>query len=533
MSTSFKHLGLSPETLDAVRRARFASPTPIQAQAIPPALAGRDVIGCAVTGTGKTAAYLLPLVERLAGERGPAGLVLAPTRELVVQIAQEAAFFGEPRGLTQAVVTGGTDMGAQVEALRQKPSLVLATPGRLADLLKEGVANLSAVRMLVLDEADRTLEMGFMPELQQILAALPRERQTLLFSATLGHNVTRFSQEVLRKPVKVEVTPSGTPAARAVQRLYEVEGNEKYPLLLSLLAKDQLSVLVFTRTRERAEKVQEVLKRAGHKTAVIHSDRTQGQRRQALEGFRRGQYRCLVATDIASRGLDVEDIGHVINFDLPHSPEDYVHRIGRTARAGASGRASTFVTERDEETVRAIERITQMSLPRAEVPREDAVFLEELEEFQARKEESGQDTFRELPRPAGVSAKGKGKGRGEGRPRVAGERPGPRARPAKAGKGEARGKSRPGEREERRGASRPGDREERRGKGTRRGEAPGRGSGLRRAAKDSRGKKAGPERGPPRGAKRPGSKGAGPRGKPSRGPGRSPRGPGGGGRRGR
>lgn len=520
MSTSFKHLGLSPETLDAVRRARFASPTPIQAQAIPPALAGRDVIGCAVTGTGKTAAYLLPLVERLAGERGPAGLVLAPTRELVVQIAQEAAFFGEPRGLTQAVVTGGTDMGAQVEALRQKPSLVLATPGRLADLLKEGVANLSAVRMLVLDEADRTLEMGFMPELQQILAALPRERQTLLFSATLGHNVTRFSQEVLRKPVKVEVTPSGTPAARAVQRLYEVEGHEKYPLLLSLLAKDQLSVLVFTRTRERAEKVQEVLKRAGHKTAVIHSDRTQGQRRQALEGFRRGQYRCLVATDIASRGLDVEDIGHVINFDLPHSPEDYVHRIGRTARAGASGRASTFVTGRDEETVRAIERITQMDLPRAEVPREDAVFREELEEFQARKEEEGGlEVFRELPRPTGVSAKGRG--RGEGRPRAAGERSGPRSRPAKAGRGEARG------------AGRPGEREERRGKGTRRSEAPGRGSGLRRGAQDSRGKKSGPERGPSRGGKRPGSKGSGPRGKPSRGPGRSPRGPGGGGRRGR
>jgi ATP-dependent RNA helicase RhlE len=522
VSTSFKHLGLSPETLDAVRRARFASPTPIQAQAIPPALAGRDVIGCAVTGTGKTAAYLLPLVERLAGgERGPLGLVLAPTRELVVQIAQEAAFFGEPRGLTQAVVTGGTDMGAQVEALRQRPSLVLATPGRLADLLKERAANLSAVRMLVLDEADRTLEMGFMPELQQILAALPRERQTLLFSATLGHNVTRFSQEVLHKPVKVEVTPSGTPAARAVQKLYEVEGHEKYPLLLSLLARDQLSVLVFTRTRERAERVQEVLKRSGHKTAVIHSDRTQGQRRQALEGFRRGQYRCLVATDIASRGLDVEDIGHVINFDLPHSPEDYVHRIGRTARAGASGRASTFVTERDEETVRAIERITQMDLPRAEVPRQDAVFVEELESFQARKEEEeGQNPYRELPRPAGVSAKGKG--RGERRPRAAGEGASTRARPAKAGRGEARGKGRPGEREERRG------------KAPSRREAPARGEGASRKAKDPRAKKSGPARGPAReGGKRPGSKGAGPRGKPFRGGGRTPRGPGGGGRRGR
>jgi ATP-dependent RNA helicase RhlE len=505
VSTSFKSLGLSPESLDAVRRARFASPTPIQAQAIPPALAGRDVIGCAATGTGKTAAYLLPLAERLAGERGPAGLVLAPTRELVLQIAGEAAFFGEPRGVTRAVVIGGTDMGAQVEELRQRPSLVLATPGRLADLLKAGAANLSAVRMLVLDEADRMLEMGFMPELEQILAALPRERQTLLFSATLGHNVTLFAQQVLRRPVRVEVTPSGTPAARAVQRLYEIEAAEKYPLLLSLLARDQLSALIFTRTRERAEKVQEVLKREGYKTAVIHADRTQGQRRQALEGFRRGQYRCLVATDIASRGLDVEDVGHVINFDLPHAPEDYVHRIGRTARAGASGRASTFVTERDEETVRAIERIIRMSLPRAEVPREDAVFIEELEEFQ------GMDAA-EPAKPGGVSRPER---RGKGLSR--------REAPRRGGSS-ARGKDPRREREE-------APRRERSG-------PPRRGEGMRdrdsaRGARNPRGRKTGQGKSAPRGTKRPGGKGAGRRGGPPRGTGRSPRGHGGGGRRGR
>jgi ATP-dependent RNA helicase RhlE len=505
VSTSFKSLGLSPESLDAVRRARFASPTPIQAQAIPPALAGRDVIGCAATGTGKTAAYLLPLAERLAGERGPAGLVLAPTRELVLQIAGEAAFFGEPRGVTRAVVIGGTDMGAQVEELRQRPSLVIATPGRLADLLKAGAANLSAVRMLVLDEADRMLEMGFMPELEQILAALPRERQTLLFSATLGHNVTLFAQEVLRRPVRVEVTPSGTPAARAVQRLYEVEAAEKYPLLLSLLARDQLSALVFTRTRERAEKAQEVLKRSGYKTAVIHADRTQGQRRQALEGFRRGQYRCLVATDIASRGLDVEDVGHVINFDLPHAPEDYVHRIGRTARAGASGRASTFVTERDEETVRAIERIIRMSLPRAEVPREDAVFIEELEEFQ------------------GMDAAEPAKSGGFSRPERRGQGPSRREAPRRGG-GSARGTAPRREREE-------APRRERSG-------PPRRGEGMRdrdsaRGARNPRGRKTGQGKSSPRGTKRPGGKGAGHRGGPPRGTGRSPRGHGGGGRRGR
>ena len=506
MSSSFKSLGLSPESLDAVRRARFASPTPIQAQAIPPALAGRDVIGCAITGTGKTAAYLLPLAERLGGERGPAGLVLAPTRELVLQIAQEAAFFGEPRGVTRAVVIGGTDMGAQVEALRQRPSLVLATPGRLADLLKAGAANLSAVRMLVLDEADRMLEMGFMPELEQVLAALPRERQTLLFSATLGHNVTRFAQQVLRRPVRVEITPSGTPAARAVQRLYEVEATEKYPLLLSLLARDQLSALVFTRTRERAEQVQEVLKRAGHKTATIHADRTQGQRKQALEGFRRGQYRCLVATDIASRGLDVEDVGHVINFDLPHAPEDYVHRIGRTARAGASGRASTFVTARDEEAVRAIERIIRMSLPRAEVPREDAVFLEELEEFQSGKEAA---------EPAKPRLRSEGTERGRRFSR--------REAPGRGGSS-ARGTARRQKKAEapRRERSSP----PRRGEGVHERE-PARG------ARSPRGRKTGPEKSSPRGTKRPGGKGTGHKRGPPRGTGRSPRGHGGGGRRGR
>ena len=535
MSNSFKTLGLSQESLGAVRRARFASPTPIQAQAIPPALAGRDVIGCAATGTGKTAAYLLPLVERLGGgEPGPVGLVLAPTRELVQQIAEEATFFGEPRGVTRAVVIGGTDMSAQVEALRQRPSLLLATPGRLADLLKAGAADLSAVRMLVLDEADRMLEMGFMDELRQILAALPRERQTLLFSATLGHNVTLFAQELLRRPVRVEVTPSGTPAARAVQRVYEVDPMEKYPLLLSLLARDQLSAIVFTRTRERAEKVQEVLKRAGYKSATIHSDRTQGQRRQALEGFRRGQYRCLVATDIASRGLDVEDIGHVINFDLPHSPEDYVHRIGRTARAGASGRASTFVTERDAETVTAIERITRMQLPRVEVPREDSVFREELEAFRSGQEDA--DPLRVLEDKSRARAPEKARARPA---RASGERSearkaGPRREGQERRDRDGGRREAPGRRGgSARGTERSADREgARRGMPARRGEG-GRDRDTARGARDTRGKGAGQGRSGARGTGRPAGKAAGRKGGPPRGAGSSPRGRGGGGRRGR
>jgi ATP-dependent RNA helicase RhlE len=389
VSATFESLGLSPESLATLRRARFATPTPIQAQAVPPALAGRDVVGCAATGTGKTAAFLLPLMERFRGKEGTLGLVLAPTRELVMQIAEQARFFGEAHGLGHAVVIGGEDMADQVAALRERPTFVLATPGRLIDLLGTGSVNLKEVRALVLDEADRMLDMGFQPQLEEILAAIPRQRQTLLFSATLGHAVTEFSRRLMTRPVRVEVTPSGTPAARASQKLYLVKPEEKYALLLTMLARDESSALIFTATRQRADKVQKALKREGYKSACIHSDRTQNQRKQALAGFARGQYRCLVATDIAARGLDVEDIGHVINFDLPHSPEDYVHRIGRTARAGATGRASTFATELDAERVEAVERVIRGKIPRAEVPRRDKVFLAELARFEASQRDPG------------------------------------------------------------------------------------------------------------------------------------------------
>jgi ATP-dependent RNA helicase RhlE len=389
VSDTFQQLGLSPESLDALRRARFSKPTPIQAQAIPPALAGKDVIGCAATGTGKTAAYVLPLVERFAGRKGTLGLVLAPTRELVQQIAGPVGFFGESRGVTHAVVIGGEDMGAQVEALKHKPTLVLATPGRLVDLLGSGTAKFPHLEALVLDEADRMLDMGFLPQIEQILAALPRKRQTLLYSATLGPDVSRFAREWLHKPVRVEVTRSGTPAERAEQRLYVVKPEEKSALLLTLLARDEATALVFTRTKERADKVHQSLQRAGYKCTVLHADRTQDQRNQAMEGFRKGTYRCLVATDIAARGLDVEDVGHVINYDLPHAPEDYVHRIGRTARASASGVASTFATAKDRQMVESIERVMRGGIPRATVPREDPIFQAEMERREAAQRDPG------------------------------------------------------------------------------------------------------------------------------------------------
>ncbi len=389
VTDTFAQLGLSPEALDAVRRARYAQPTPIQAKAIPLVLAGRDFIGCAATGTGKTAAYVLPLVERMAGRAGTLGLVLAPTRELVRQISESVQFFGESRGVTHAVVIGGEDMGGQARALAERPTLVVATPGRLVDLLQSGLVEFQGLQALVLDEADRMLDMGFQPQLERILEALPRKRQTLLFSATLGPAVSAFAAAQLHEPARVEVTRSGTPAERARQRLYVVKPEEKSALLLTLLAGEEATALVFAGTKERADKVHKALQRAGYRCGVLHADRTQNQRDQAMKAFRDGTYRCLVATDIAARGLDVEDVGHVINYDLPHAPEDYVHRIGRTARAAASGVASTFVTVKDREMTARIERVMRTNIPREEVPREDPVFKAEVERLAAAQRDPG------------------------------------------------------------------------------------------------------------------------------------------------
>jgi ATP-dependent RNA helicase RhlE len=377
-SSSFAALNLSPEALRALDRAGFEHPTPIQAQAIPPALAGRDVIGTAATGTGKTAAFLLPIVERLAGRPGTRALVLAPTRELALQIAEELERFGSGRRVRGAVVIGGVGMGAQAEALRRGPEVVVATPGRLVDHLQQGTARLDGIELLVLDEADRMLDMGFKPQLDRILARVPRRRQTLLFSATMGQEVATFARAHLADPVKVEVARSGTTAARADQLVFHAEQHEKLALLLALLERDEVTTLVFTRTKRRADRVWKGIGRAGHKVARIHADRSQAQRRMALEGFKDGTYRVLVATDIAARGIDVAEIGHVVNFDLPHVPEDYVHRVGRTARAAASGRASSFTAPEERELLAAIEKLTRAAIPRGEVPRDAGVFQAEL-----------------------------------------------------------------------------------------------------------------------------------------------------------
>lgn len=387
--TTFASLGLSADTLAALRRAGYESPTPVQARAIPPALAGRNVIGCAATGTGKTAAFMLPLLERLAGRKGTGGLVLAPTRELALQIAEYVETFGAPRGIRAAVVVGGLGMGPQASALRERRPLVIATPGRLLDHIDQGNADLSRVETLVLDEADRMLDMGFRPQLERILARLRGRKQTLLFSATMAGEVGAFAARFVPDPVRIEVHRSGTTAERAAQELFVVDRHEKMPLLLALLSRDEDSTLVFVRTKHRADKIARALCQRGLSATRLHGDRSQSQRRHSLEGFRSGRYRILVATDVAARGIDVEEIGHVINFDLPGEPEDYVHRIGRTARNRASGRASSFAEPGERADLAAIEKLIGRPIPRAAVPREDPAFVAEQERRREQERDPG------------------------------------------------------------------------------------------------------------------------------------------------
>ena len=376
--TQFRDLGLSPKALQALDRAGFEAPTPIQAQAIPPALQGKDVVGSAATGTGKTLAFVLPILERLEGKHGTRALVLAPTRELALQIGAEFERFAHGRQMRSAVVIGGVGMAPQTHAFQRGVEVVVATPGRLNDHLDQRTARLDQIEVLVLDEADRMLDMGFLPQLTRILQHVPKRRQSLLFSATMAGEVAEFSREHLRDPVRVEVARIGTTSERAEQQVFLVGEEEKTALLLALLEQDQLSTLVFTRTKRRADRVAKALGRAGHEVAVIHADRSQAQRRHALEGFREGKSRVLVATDIAARGIDVAEIGHVVNFDLPHVPEDYVHRIGRTARAEASGRASSFASPEEHSLLRGIEKFTRRTVERATVPREHQSFQDEL-----------------------------------------------------------------------------------------------------------------------------------------------------------
>jgi len=363
---SFAQFPLSAPLHAALKAAGYHTPTPIQAQTIAAALAGRDVIGTAQTGTGKTAAFIIPIVERLRAARGNGdqgcALILAPTRELAEQTHVWAQRLGGP--LRTALVVGGVAYGPQVGALRSRPSIIVATPGRLVDHLERGTLVLKDVHVLVLDEADRMLDMGFKPQLDRIMRAVPAPRQTLLFSATLPTDLGVLARMHLRNPVRVDVGRLAAPPREATQDVYLVEGTHKTPLLLSLVEQNAGTMLVFARTKHRTDRLARTLRNAGHAVQRLHADRSQSQRREALEGFRGGRYRILVATDIAARGIDVAEIQRVINYDLPRTVEDYVHRVGRTARAGARGHASSFAAPEERPQLHAIERHIGSPLPR-------------------------------------------------------------------------------------------------------------------------------------------------------------------------
>ncbi|MDW7654259.1 MAG: DEAD/DEAH box helicase [Nitrospiraceae bacterium] len=365
---SFHTLGLSEPLLRDLTASGLLVPTPIQAQAIPPALEGRDVIGCAQTGTGKTAAFVVPMIERLSAlpKGHPQALILAPTRELALQIFDSIEKLGRSHNISATVIVGGSDMQAQIRGLRQRPDILVATPGRLLDHMWNGTVNMLPIKILVLDEADRMLDMGFAPQINQILDALPLERQTLLFSATLPTDVTRLVQASLKDAVRVMVTPHSTTAEGVTQAVHYTTFHEKTNLLVSLLGVERGTVLVFARTKSRVDRLGQTLEQAGQRVAVIHGDRTLPQRLRALDGFKRGRVRILVATDVAARGIDVANIAHVVNYDLPSSPEDYIHRIGRTARMKMTGRATSFVTAEDHDQLKAIETLLGHAVPLAE-----------------------------------------------------------------------------------------------------------------------------------------------------------------------
>ncbi|MCX6928847.1 MAG: DEAD/DEAH box helicase [Verrucomicrobia bacterium] len=364
-------MGLHTQILKAVQEAGYTEPTPIQAAAIPQILAGHDLIGIAQTGTGKTAAFVLPILTKLAGmadvssRRHPRALVVAPTRELAAQIEENVRIYGKHLPLRAAVVFGGVNERPQIEALRAGVDLLVATPGRLLDLMGRRLADLSGLNFLVLDEAERMLDMGFLPDIRRIVKALPTKRQTLLFTATLSQEIEKITHEFLRAPKTIQIGRRANPAETVTQLVYEVPRHLKSALLVHLLRDPSFDmVLVFSRMKHGADRLARQLESAGVKTATLHSNRSQNQRLRALKDFKSGAVRVLVATDIAARGIDVDDISHVVNYDFPMHPEDYVHRIGRTGRAHAVGDALSFVTPEDHSELRAVERFIGRGLVR-------------------------------------------------------------------------------------------------------------------------------------------------------------------------
>lgn len=367
-TTGFHGLGIAPALLEILGRLGLQEPTPIQSQAIPVAIEGNDIVGIAQTGTGKTLAFGVPMLQRLAQQKGGRGLVLLPTRELAVQVEESIKKIGASMGLRTAVLIGGVPMGGQYAALRATPHVIIATPGRLIDHMEQGSVRLQDIKILVLDEADRMLDMGFAPQLKRIFETIPAERQTMLFSATMPTDIVQIARKHMKQPTQVEIARQGTTADTIAQELFIVRKDDKLKLISTILKDRRGSTLIFSRTKHGARKLCRSIRALGYTAAEIHSDRTQGQRQMALQGFRTGSYRVLVATDIAARGIDVKGIELVINFDLPDHAEDYVHRIGRTGRAGMAGTAISFASPDQLRDVKTIERLIRLPLPVTPLP---------------------------------------------------------------------------------------------------------------------------------------------------------------------
>jgi ATP-dependent RNA helicase RhlE len=368
----FSEISLSAPIRSNLVKYGYRQPTPVQALAIQPALAGNDVVATAQTGTGKTLAFVLPVLERMVQpdlrHNGVSAVILSPTRELALQTQVVFDNMAAGTGIRSCVAIGGLNERAQINAIRRGAQVIIATPGRLHDYLQRRLVNLGTVRTLVLDEADRMLDMGFLPTIRALLGAMPEERQTLFFSATIENSVKHLVDSHVRNPVRVAVGSTTQPIDKVELHLYEVEQDRKLSLLARLLREEDGSFLVFARTKRGTEKLSKKLSTDGMKTAAIHGDRSQNQRNQALSGFQKGYYRVLVATDVAARGIHVDGISHVVNYDLPQVPEDFIHRVGRTGRAGAQGRASTFATRAERGDVARIEKAMKSRLERRQLP---------------------------------------------------------------------------------------------------------------------------------------------------------------------
>ncbi|MFH1284009.1 MAG: DEAD/DEAH box helicase [Candidatus Peregrinibacteria bacterium] len=368
---TFENLNIIPEILDAVKRENYTEPTPIQEQAIPAVLEGKDLIGCAQTGTGKTAAFAIPILQIIKqkqgftpGRRIIRALILSPTRELAMQIGERFSAYGKFTGLRHAVIYGGVRQHSQVRSLREGVDILIATPGRLLDLMNQKFVNLSQLKILTLDEADRMLDMGFIHDVKKIIAKVPVDRQTLFFSATMPTAIVELSRSILKDPVKVSVSPVNPSAENVTQELYYVEKGDKGALLIHILQKKSVSsALVFTRTKHGADKVAKKIKMSGIASEAIHGNKSQNARQRALSNFKTGKTTVLVATDIASRGIDIDDLSHVINYEIPNEPETYIHRIGRTGRAGASGIAISFCDREEQFFIKDINRLILKPIP--------------------------------------------------------------------------------------------------------------------------------------------------------------------------